>query len=93
MPGTDRSNQVTTQVHSEDINKLGNTIQQFEADKKELMNEKANLEAKLWESTRKLETEKTRYQDMLVQVRAEEKQNYEEVSAVLRWNTYRNCLD
>ena len=57
------------------------------------MNERTSLEARLWESTRKLETEKTRYQDMLVQVRTEEKQKYEEVCAILRWNPYRNISD
>ena len=66
------------------MNKLGNTIQQLEADKKGLLKEKTNLEARLWESTRKLDAEKIRYQDMLVQVRKEERQSYEEVCAVLR---------
>ena len=75
------------------MNKLGNNIQQLETDKKGLLKEKASLEARLWESTRKLEAEKTRYEDMLVQVRTEERQNYEAVCAVLRRDTYYNILD
>lgn len=57
------------------------------------MNEKTSLEARLWESTRKLEAEKTRYQDSLVQVRTEEKEKYEQVCAIQRLNPYRNISD
>lgn len=84
---------MNTLVYSEDRNKLENTIQQLEADKNGLLKAKTSLEARLWESTRKLEAEKTRYQDMLVQVRTEERQNYEEVRAVLRWDPCHNILD
>ena len=62
-------------------------------DKKGLLKEKTSLEARLWESTRNLESEKTRYQDKLVQMRKEEKQNYEEVCAALLWDSYHKLVD
>ena len=68
---------------SDEMKKLETSIQRLETDKQGLVQEKANLEAKLCESARHLDAEKARYQNSVAQLRAEEKAQYEEVCSVL----------